>query len=530
MNGEKRSPAALLMGLILLIYGLLLKQQDAAVAPGFLIETANYLKTNKEIGTQIGVAVWGGAIISFFGLWNLTMPSIKSKFDKLVRAPIAGAGIIVILSFITRYYLEPIFKIWGKNSESSLGFDFAAMFGLNYILLGIVIGIIWVNTIGIPGWMQSGVKTARLAMKMGVISLGAMYSLTELKYMGSLSIVMVAIFVLGTVLFVLWLGHLMKTPRPLTGVLSAGLGVCGVSAAVAAAPVVKARGIDMAYSIGMLLLVGVVGLFTFPTIGRMAGMNELQFGAWAGTGILNSAQVAAAALIFDPKTIETLKVAEIFNITRILFLPVIVIVLAIWFAKGEEEEEADKVSISKVIIEKFPIFVLGFILMFAFSSTGVFTPKDFELHGKYFYSFKPEEKKEVRTRDLKKIQELIESGKLTNPEVKAALEKLVADRQITSTKQTDLVIKASDFTDDKKLKAVFKDADKKVQATPDTIKMMREYMMWFFAYGLIGLGMQITWQTIRQAGGKAAIIGVITGFIKAFLSFLVCLFLVKGSI
>lgn len=530
MNGVKRSPAALIVGLILLIYALILKRQDAAVTPGFLIDLATYLKTTKTVDIQVGVGLWAGIIISLFGIWNLIQPAMKTKFDKIVRTPMAGIGTIILLSSLTRYYLEPIFKIWGKNAEKTLGFDFAAMFGLNYILLGIVIGIIWVNAIGVPGWMQAGVKTARLSMKMGVITLGAMYSLTELRYMGSLSIILVAVFVMGTVIFVLWLGQIMKTPKPLTGVLSAGLGVCGVSAAVAAAPVVKARGIDMAYSIGMLLLVGVVGLFTFPTIGRLVGMNELQFGAWAGTGILNSAQVAAAALIFDPKTIETLKVAEIFNITRILFLPFIVILLAVWFARGEEEAEVGKVSIRKVLIEKFPIFVLGFILMFAFSTTGVFTPKNYELHGKHFYNVKPDEKKELRTRDLKKIQAFIESGQVTNPEVKAALEKLVADRQITSTAQTDLVLKASDFTEDKDLKKIFKDADKKVQATPKTVKTMREYMMWFFAFGLIGLGMQITWQTIRQAGGKAAVIGVIAGVTKAVLSFFVCWLLIKGTI
>ena len=275
--------------------------------------------------------------------------------------------------------MSSIFKIWGKAAQPALGFDFAAMFGLNYILLGIVIGIIWVNTIGVPAWMQAGVKTARLAMKMGVITLGAMYSITELRYLGGISIIMITTFVMGTAIAVLWLGQLLKVPRPLTGVLSAGIAVCGVSAAVAAAPVVKARGIDMAYSIGMLLLVGLVGLFTFPPIARIVGFNELQFGAWAGTGILNSAQVAAAALIFDPHTIETLKVAEIFNITRILFLPFIVIVLAVWFAKGEEVDlEAagvPKIAMGKILIDKFPIFVLGFIIMFAFSSTGVFTPK-----------------------------------------------------------------------------------------------------------------------------------------------------------
>ncbi|MEW6738280.1 MAG: YeiH family protein [Nitrospirota bacterium] len=530
MNGEKKSPAALITGIILLIYAIVLKRHEAAAIPGFLAELAATLKTSKTIDTQVGVGIWAGIIVSLFGIWNLVQPAMKSKFDKVVRAPMAGAGMMIILAYVCRFYLEPLFKIWGKAAQPALGFNFATIFGLNYILLGILLGIIWVNTIGVPGWMQAGVKTARLAMKMGVITLGAMYSITELRYLGSLSIVLIATFVMGTVILVLWLGQMMKTPRPLTGVLGAGMGVCGVSAAVAAAPVVKARGIDMAYSIGMLLLVGVVGLFTFPPIARIVGMNELQFGAWAGTGILNSAQVAAAALIFDPNTIETLKVAEIFNITRILFLPFIVILLAVWFAKGEEEAEASKISLGQILIQKFPIFVIGFILMFAFSSTGVFTPKNYELHGKHFYNFKVDEKKEVRTRDLKKIQAFVESGAVTDPKVKAALEKLVADRQVTSSEQTDLVLKAQDFTKDKDLKKAFKDADKKVQAKPKTLETMREYMMWFFAFGLIGLGMQITWQTIRQAGGKAAVIGVIAGASKAILSFFAVWLFVKGTI
>jgi uncharacterized integral membrane protein (TIGR00698 family) len=530
MDGEKRSPVALIIGLILLAYALVLRSQNAALAPSGLVAIADYLKTGGTIGTQVSVGLWSGIIISVVGIWNLAVPSMTSKFDKLVRAPMAGIGTIITLCYITRYYMEPIFKIWGKLAQPALGFDMATIFGLNYILLGIILGIIWVNTIGIPAWMQAGVKTARLAMKMGVITLGAMYSITELKYLGGLSIVMVATFVMGTSLLVLWLGKLANAPRPLIGVLSAGMGVCGVSAAVAAAPVVKARGVDMAYSIGMLLLIGVVGLFVFPPVAKMVGMNELQFGAWAGTGILNSAQVAAAALIFDPNTIETLKVAEIFNITRILFLPFIVIVLAIWFAKGEEESEKGKVNLGKVLIDKFPLFVLGFIVMFAFSSTGVFTPSGQELHGKHFYSFKPAESKEVRTRDLKKIQALIESGSVTDPKVREALEKLVTDRQVTSANQTDLVLKAQDFTPDKDMKKVFADADKKVQAKPKTMEMMREYMMWFFAFGLIGLGMQITWSTIRQAGGKAAMIGVVSGVTKAVLSFFVCWLLIKGSI
>ena len=76
---------------------------------------------------------------------------------------------------------------------------------------------------------------------------------------------------------------------------------------------------------------------------------------------------------------------------------------------------APKIAMGKILIDKFPIFVLGFIIMFAFSSTGVFTPKDNVLHGKNFYNVKPDEKKEVRTRDLKKIQAFIETGAVKTP-------------------------------------------------------------------------------------------------------------------
>jgi hypothetical protein len=46
--------------------------------------------------------------------------------------------------------------------------------------------------------------------------------------------------------------------------------------------------------------------------------------------------------------------------------------------------------------------------------------KGMELHGKNFYSFSLDEKKEVRTRDLKKIAAFLETGAVTDPKVKDA--------------------------------------------------------------------------------------------------------------
>jgi len=93
---------------------------------------------------------------------------------------------------------------------------------------------------------------------MGVIMLGARYSFAELAKLGVYSVWLIGFFVLGTVFMVLWLGNLFKQPKTMTGVLAAGMGVCGVSATVAVAPVVKAKSTEMAYTIGTILSFGIM--------------------------------------------------------------------------------------------------------------------------------------------------------------------------------------------------------------------------------------------------------------------------------
>ena len=55
-------------------------------------------------------------------------------------------------------------------------------------------------------------------------------------------------------------------------------------------------------------------------------------------------------------------------------------------------------------------------------------------------------------------------------------------------------------------------------------------LLWLFAFGLVGLGMQITVSAMRQAGGQPAVIGGVVGFIKASMSLVVVLLLVSETI
>ena len=434
----RKNPSLLIIGLILLVHGYL-------ISAGYMGGAVKYLNLGRVVGEMTTLSYIFGAIAVIVGLWYWLGTHREGSVDYYSSA-IAGGIFILIIAMIVKWYLAPwiavlsraLGPVAGTAAKPSYLHD---VLGLNYVVLGIVAGMITVNVFRIPDWAHNGVRLSRLGLKTGVILLGSLYSLGELAKLGQLSVVMIGFFVLGSAWLVLLIGARRKISNSMGGVLAAGVGVCGVSAAVAAAPVVRARSDEIAYTIGTILVFGVICMFLFPVVGHSLGMSYVQFGAWAGTGILNSAQVAGAALAYQPTgALETLKVGEIFNITRVLFLPIIVLWLAVWYVRRETAAggSVEQVNTGRVIIEKFPVFVLGFILMFALASTGAFTSK--------------------------------------------------------------------------------------------MIPYFRDWLTWLFAFGLTGLGMQITMAAMRQAGGEPLVIGSVVGILKAVLSLIVVLLFVRGTI
>ena len=537
MSEARNNVPLFIMGGIMLVYALI-------VNTGSLIPLMKSLGTHKSVDLQVTMCFIVGILGIVTGIVNSIRKPQNTILDRFFLQPMAGIILLLGLAMLVRWYAEPYVKIFSKNMEPIIGFKIYKVLNLNYVVLGLLVGVLITNTIGIPKFAASGVKTARFVLKMGVILLGARYSFAELAKLGVYSIWLVGGFVMGTVFMVLWLGNMFKQPKSMTGVLSAGMGVCGVSATVAVAPVVRAKSEEMAYTIGTILSFGIICMFVFPTVGKMVGMNPTQFGAWAGTGILNSAQVAAAALAFNAVDIATLKVAEIFNITRVLFLPIIVLVLATWFGK----ETGQTLNFKTVVIDKFPIFILGFLLLFIMSSAGLFSPPS-HYKGKYIdVSYND------RTRITDKEWEVLDAAlqadaiKGADATQMAAIKDLHAQHQIagnfedrnnkalfdkvgrermTALESVLVQVKANKVEMSKEVVGAIKHAVKQVHKKSKTIVTLTDCMIWFFAFGLIGLGMQITKKAMAQAGGWPLVIGLISGVTKAVLSFFVVLWFVK---
>ena len=111
-------------------------------------------------------------------------------------------------------------------------------------------------------------------------------------------------------------------------------------------------------------------------------MSQPVFGAWVGTAVLNTAQLVAAASWYGH---ESLLTANIINIVRVSFIPLIVM-WAIYFYVVQPAAVAggstEKINALQVIREKFPIFILGFFVMVTMNEFGVFTPDQRDILGK----------------------------------------------------------------------------------------------------------------------------------------------------
>jgi uncharacterized integral membrane protein (TIGR00698 family) len=302
--------------------------------------------------------------------------AVNQGFVQQLPKALPGLALIVITMVVIRLWIEP----W-MSEAVVLGQKgwLVKVTHLNYILLGIIMGALYRNVIfggRLPEVLVDGFRLSRLMIKTGIILLGSLYTVQAIVKLGAMAIFLIGGFVALSIVMVLWLGRVFSMDRSMTGVLANACGICGVSAAVATAPAVEAKAAQVAYAIATILGFGILTMFISPFIGHALQLTDLQYGAWIGTGILNSGQVLAAALAFNPNVApgSAVSVAEIWNIMRVISIPFAVFGVTVWYWAGEAAHlrGAQQKTLGTLLVEKFPVFVIGFMVMVLLTSVGAF--------------------------------------------------------------------------------------------------------------------------------------------------------------
>ncbi len=304
------------------------------------------------------------------------MSNESPGFFRQLPSALPGLALIILTMVVIRLWIEPWMGsvvVFGDKGW------LIQTFHLNYILLGILCGLLYRNVIfggTMPAIFMDGFKLSRLMIKTGIIMLGSLYTFSAIVQLGSMAIFLIGGFVILTIIMVLWLGKVFGLDRSMTGVMANALSICGVSAAVATAPAVEAKASHVAYAIATILGFGILTMFISPFVGHALGLTDLQYGAWIGTGILNSGQVLAAALAFNPNVAPgtAVSVAEIWNIMRVISIPFAVFAVTVWYWTGSAEADSagKKKGLGTLLVEKFPVFVIGFMAMVFLTSMGAF--------------------------------------------------------------------------------------------------------------------------------------------------------------
>jgi uncharacterized integral membrane protein (TIGR00698 family) len=239
---------------------------------------------------------------------------------------------------------------------------------IEYVLWAILIGLAISNTVGVPAIFRSGVATYEFWLKAGIVLLGARFLLGDVRRLGGLSLVLIAIELVLSLTFMTYLGRAFKLKPKLVSLLAIGSSICGVSAIIAAQGAIDADEEDSSYAIAAILLLGAISLFLFPLIGHFLHLSDHAYGLWAGLAVDNTAEATAAGALYSD---AAGKVAVLAKTCRNATIGFIVLGYAIyWASKGQAEDVQNK---GAFLWRKFPKFVLGFLLISLLATVGFFS-------------------------------------------------------------------------------------------------------------------------------------------------------------
>ena len=286
-------------------------------------------------------------------------PSRPIYLPERFLALLPGIGLLLVIGYLGKLAEEGV-RAYGKAHHQALP-------NIEYVLWAILFGLIIANTVGVPKIFRAGVATYEFWLKAGIVLLGARFLLGDVAKLGGISLGLVAVELVVAIAIMTVLGRAFRLKPKLISLLAMGSSICGVSAIIAGKGAIEADDEDATFAIAAILALGAFGLFTYPLIGHALGLSDHAFGLWAGLAVDNTAEAAAAGALYSD---AAGKVAVLTKSTRNATIGFVVLGYALyWASRGQAKHVTNK---ARFLWEKFPKFVLGFLVISGLATAGLF--------------------------------------------------------------------------------------------------------------------------------------------------------------
>ena len=245
----------------------------------------------------------------------------------------------------------------------------------NYIdslIISLLIGLALHNFLSISKISNNGAKFAsKQLLEFSVMLLGASVNLT-LIFQEGLSIISLVVFSVISCLFLTWLfsKYFLKLSTNLSILIATGNSICGNSAVVAMAPVIKATSSEIAAAIGFSAIIGVLQVLLLPLLSLNSQISNLEYGIIAGISIYAVPQVVAASFAISS---QSGVIATQVKLLRVLLLGHLLIFFGI--IKKENQVKLDSKSITNFI----PWFIFGFLFLSILKTTNIIPESSSEI-------------------------------------------------------------------------------------------------------------------------------------------------------
>lgn len=243
---------------------------------------------------------------------------------------------------------------------------FIKAWGFEAVFFSVIFGLIIRNAFHIPDWLKPAIQ-GEFFIKIGVVCLGATILFRDFLAAGSLALIQGCVVVFCVWMFAFFLSKRMGVDERSAMTLSSGLSICGVSACITAAGVANTDGKKLSYIVSVVLIVVVPMIYIMPYLAKLVvplltddvAIQQEIAGAWIGGTVDTTSGVGAASAIYSE---QANKIAMIVKATQNVLIGVVAFFIALYLSsKSAGDGKLHRPSL-RIVWEKFPKFVLGFVL------------------------------------------------------------------------------------------------------------------------------------------------------------------------
>lgn len=207
----------------------------------------------------------------------------------------------------------------------------------------------------------------------GIILTGGTLSFADILGTGVKALPLILFNILLAFVVALLAGKKIGVSKNTSVMVGGGTCICGGTAIGTLARIIKAHEDEIAFAMAAIFLFDTISAFSYPYIAGALQLTDNQFAFWAGTAINDTSSVAGAQATYAAmNSLGDWNGALNVKLVRTTMLIFVALFWTFYMAKQEAGSGSNE-SMFAVVKRVFPLFILGFVIMAALNTFGVFS-------------------------------------------------------------------------------------------------------------------------------------------------------------